>query len=78
MGTSGNIRYINSNDELKPNEIPLSEQEVIDLRKKSFKLRKNWMRNKPCQCGSGKKFKHCCWNKMARYSAILLEEAKSK
>lgn len=25
--------------------------------------RKNSMRNKPCGCGSGKKFKKCCWNK---------------
>jgi len=23
--------------------------------------RKNWMRNKPCICGSGEKFKKCCW-----------------
>ena len=21
----------------------------------------NWMRNKPCPCGSGRKFKRCCW-----------------
>ena len=25
--------------------------------------RKNYMRNKPCVCGSGKKFKRCCWGK---------------
>jgi hypothetical protein len=25
--------------------------------------RKNWMRNKPCLCGSKKKFKVCCWSK---------------
>jgi len=24
--------------------------------------RKNWMRNRLCPCGSGKKFKKCCWN----------------
>jgi uncharacterized protein YecA (UPF0149 family) len=23
--------------------------------------KKAWMRNKPCLCGSGKKFKKCCW-----------------
>lgn len=23
----------------------------------------NKFRNKPCPCGSGKKFKKCCWNK---------------
>lgn len=25
--------------------------------------RKNWMRNRPCGCGSKKKFKVCCWSK---------------
>lgn len=25
--------------------------------------RKNWMKNKPCICGSKKKFKLCCWSK---------------
>jgi hypothetical protein len=25
--------------------------------------RKTFMRNKPCLCGSGKKFKACCWSK---------------
>lgn len=29
----------------------------------SSRARKNKMRNKPCLCGSGKKFKVCCWNK---------------
>lgn len=28
-----------------------------------LKLRKNKNRNRPCLCLSGKKFKHCCWNK---------------
>jgi len=28
-------------------------------------IRKNHMRNKPCPCGSGKKFKSCCWNKFS-------------
>ena len=26
---------------------------------------KNSKRNKPCFCGSGKKFKKCCWSKVA-------------
>ena len=25
-------------------------------------LRKGWMRNKSCYCGSGRKFKSCCWS----------------
>ncbi len=31
-------------------------------------VRKNSMRNKPCGCGSGKKFKKCCWNKFNEVS----------
>ncbi len=27
--------------------------------------RKNSMKNKPCPCGSGKKFKTCCWSKFS-------------
>ena len=34
----------------------------------------NNLRNKPCVCGSGKKFKKCCWGKMktaqGRFSTI--------
>lgn len=26
---------------------------------------KNSLRNKPCPCGSGHKFKKCCWSKVA-------------
>lgn len=28
--------------------------------------RKNAYRNRPCLCGSGKKVKKCCWNKMGK------------
>ena len=50
----------------------ITSGELMDLRLKeeeepvrsSMKFaRKNSMRNKPCGCGSGKKFKRCCWNK---------------
>lgn len=28
-------------------------------------LKKNWMRNMPCPiCGSGRKFKKCCWGRV--------------
>ena len=33
--------------------------------------RKNYMRNKPCPCGSKKKFKNCCWKK---YTPKVLEK----
>ena len=43
--------------------IPLSKDENRILSNVSPKARKGWMRNKPCICGSGKKFKKCCWSK---------------
>lgn len=46
--------------------IGLSDLEVKSLSGKSSAergkwLRKNRNRNRPCLCGSGKKFKKCCW-----------------
>jgi len=38
-----------------------SESELKSLKRMSKPQRINKMRNKPCVCGSGKKFKHCCW-----------------
>ena len=46
--------------------IPLTERKRIMLEQLSPEKRKGWMRNKPCLCGSGKKFKKCCWNKITR------------
>jgi uncharacterized protein YecA (UPF0149 family) len=43
--------------------IPLTEEEDKVLSAKPKNKRKNWMRNKPCVCGSGRKFKRCCWGK---------------
>jgi hypothetical protein len=34
------------------------------------------LRNKPCPCGSGKKFKHCCMNKKPRTTAITMDMGK--
>ena len=34
-------------------------------------------RNHPCVCGSGRKFKHCCWGKKAneiRYNHIHVKD----
>ena len=44
-------------------EIP--QEEFSKVSAMSRPMRKNWMRNKPCLCKSGKKFKHCCWSKYA-------------
>lgn len=51
------------NKETKRRLIPLTESENIELTSMANKTRKNWMRNRPCICGSGKKFKRCCWSK---------------
>lgn len=43
--------------------VKITEEEADTLKSKSKSQRKNWMRNRPCPCGSGKKFKKCCWAK---------------
>ncbi len=44
---------------------PLSKVQASDLQGENAVRRKNYMRNQPCVCGSGTKFKRCCWNKCA-------------
>ena len=41
--------------------VALSENEAEECKTMGIQQRKGWMRNKPCPCGSGKKFKKCCW-----------------
>lgn len=41
----------------------LSDGEYRELKPLTVIDRKNKFRNKPCPCGSGKKFKKCCFNK---------------
>lgn len=50
-------------DELKEHLAPVKNEDVKKVKRMSKVRRKNWMRNQPCPCGSGKKFKKCCWNK---------------
>ena len=45
--------------------LPLTEGQAEELMPLSKKGRKNNMRNKPCVCGSGIKFKRCCWGEYA-------------
>jgi uncharacterized protein YecA (UPF0149 family) len=45
--------------------VPLSEQLADELEPLGKRQRKNSMRNKSCVCGSGMKFKRCCWSKFA-------------
>jgi preprotein translocase subunit SecA len=51
-----------------------TEKEFEELRKAAFKARKNWMRNKPCPCGSGKKYKNCCWANIGKLAKLLKDE----
>ena len=69
MDTSGNIRHIEYTALPRDNEILLNSEKARELSMQSFKTRKNWMRNQPCICGSGKKFKRCCWTKASRLGA---------
>ena len=45
--------------------LPLTEDQAGELMPLPKPMRKNKMRNKPCVCGSGIKFKRCCWNDYA-------------
>ncbi len=44
---------------------PLSKRQFNELKPLGSLQRKNNMRNQPCVCGSGVKFKRCCWDKYA-------------
>ena len=39
---------------------------------------RNRYRNKPCQCGSGKKFKHCCLQNHYKAQAGLITNLAKK
>lgn len=73
---TGEIHRFADADELKNAMDKLSESEqrqLLELTEKQGQelapltpvQRKNNMRNKPCPCGSGSKFKRCCWHKYA-------------
>ena len=42
--------------------VELSADDAERLMPETPAKRKNWMRNKQCPCGSGTKFKRCCWS----------------
>ena len=56
--TEGQVRGMDS--EMRRQMIPLADEDVPKLKRMSKPRRKGFMRNKPCVCGSGKKFKKCC------------------
>tara|TARA_R110002094_G_scaffold54390_8_gene65617 strand:- start:335 stop:565 length:231 start_codon:yes stop_codon:yes gene_type:complete len=45
--------------------LELTEEQARELEPLGAFQRKNHMRNKPCVCGSGRKFKRCCWSSYA-------------
>lgn|GEM_PF-3427095 len=45
--------------------IPIDKGTYQQLKPLQRNERKNKMRNRKCICGSGKKFKKCCWSKYA-------------
>ena len=49
------------NFDVKTKMVELTDTETQELEHLSKPKRKNYMRNQPCVCGSGKKFKKCCW-----------------
>ncbi len=38
--------------------------------------RKKLSRNAPCPCGSGKKYKHCCWDKGFEWGQVSIATKK--
>lgn len=53
---------------------------ICDNRSKLGKLRRNTynnLRNKPCICGSGIKFKKCCWFKMNMIKSDVKEQLQN-
>lgn len=46
--------------ELFPEEYERAEREVRELARNQRRLRSNKYRNRPCPCGSGRKYKNCC------------------
>lgn len=50
--------HLSSDDYNKVKKHDLAEVMLMDKNG-----RDEWMRNQPCICGSGKKFKKCCWDK---------------
>lgn len=55
----------------KESELAFPEVKEVFETRTPKKGRKNWMRNLPCTCGSGKKLKKCCWGKMAKVKVVV-------
>jgi uncharacterized protein YchJ len=61
-----NIRFLEEGELTQERQIeeglmPIERRELEETVNMNRTQRRNWMRNKNCICGSGKKFKKCCW-----------------
>lgn len=41
--------------------VPLTDEQYEETKDMMPEQRKGYMRNQACPCGSGRKFKKCCW-----------------
>ena len=58
---TGELVTFEANEVITDDYIPVTRDEFKSMKDMKPDDRKNWMRNKPCPCGSGKKFKKCHW-----------------
>lgn len=49
-------------EQLQAHLVPITSEQHKELEPLGELKRKGYMRNQPCVCGSGEKFKKCCWN----------------
>ena len=57
------IKRMSEYDDSPNSFAPLTDKQYKELTPMKAHQRKGYMRNQPCVCGSGKKFKKCCWSK---------------
>ena len=60
---TGEIKEFDDSMLIEKPWVPIRDEDLTKVKHMSKDRRKNWMRNKPCVCGSGRKFKKCCWHK---------------
>lgn len=50
---------------------PLTETQFEKAKTMEPSKRKGYMRNQPCPCGSGKKFKRCHWDDVSKLTKLV-------
>lgn len=59
---TGEIVFLKDGEAVPKGFVEVDRDEYPKLVRMGKDRRKNYMRNKPCPCGSGRKFKLCCWS----------------